>query len=750
MTEKRPFFSLVVPCYNDGRYAPGVYIDQLLSSVVDQGLNKDELEVIIADDLSPIPYEGTLQRYADKLTIKFIKTAYNNGPGNTRQRGADVATGQWLCFADHDDMFYPDVFKHVRTQIEKTNEQYIVYSNFNKVDEENHGRVIEKFRKGNLHTWVHGKFYNVDNFWKPFNIHFIKDLKTCEDIAIGVQVECALHKLNNKVPLHISKPVYMWICNRRSISNERYVPKRGEDMRFHPFVEYQFADVLRAEIEPLIESLDNNLISRDEATVLLISAMAKMWIYVNGSKRANSCYYKRNEAYSARAWNQIMNKLPLKLVEAKVYLQTNLKDLKVKLDSQEHADGYDFISWLEMLTTLNYNQTLDSIEADNIRASRDVSKVENGMHRPFFSIVIACYNDGRYQDNVYLDRLLSSISRQGIAKEDLEVILSDDCSPVPFDKIIAKHEHEMIIKYIKTDYNFAPGNTRAKGVTIATGEWLCFADHDDIFYDNALNKIKNAIAEKNEQHFIFGDFHGVTPEGKVIREYKCHLNWCHGKFYNKDNFWDKYGIHFIHDLKSHEDIAICTQVSCILSSNIQSYSYLGVPVYAWTDNPQSVSHAKYTVETETGPREFLEVFFADYIQATGWIYLNEFSKHSIKMEFAVKGAIEIILYCYFYMQGFQFRRPEDFYKKNLEIAGEYVAAVKKRFNIANNDIIYQYVADNNAKIYYLILPLADGAAGHYIPTQTFIQWLNIVCPDEVVKKSTKSKSATKTKEKKKK
>ena len=756
MSEKRPFFSLVIPCYNNGVYAPGNYIDQLLSSVLDQGLDKEDIEVIISDDRSPLKYDTIIDRFRNLLDIKCIQTDINGGPGYARQKGADTAIGQWLCFADHDDLFYPNMLKHVKNQIERTTEAYVVYSNFNKVDQDDHSKIVEKFRKGKLGSWIHGKFYNLDNFWKPFGIHFIDNLRTCEDIALGVQVNCALHRLGGKQPLHISKCVYMWVDNSHSISNQEYQLRLGSDNQLHSFVEFQFSDIVRSEIVPLVESVSNGILDKKSATVLMITAMCKLWIYMNQMKNSNSCYYDINNVYVAKAWNDIKNTLRVNAPMVKVILSSSMKDTLDLINAESHEVGHSFFSWLDYIDTLDQNKSdstnnivptevnlpevnlPDPSVSEPIRATSDLTEVDPNNHRPFFSVVIACYNDGRYKEGVYLDRLLASISRQGIERCDLEVILSDDCSPVSFDWIIKKHESEMMIKYIKTDYNFAPGNTRAKGVTIATGIWLCFADHDDIFYDNALSKIRNAIAEKNEQHFIFGDFHGVSPDGKVLREYKCHLNWCHGKFYNKDNFWDKYGIHFIPDLKSHEDIAICTQVSCAIASYLENYSYLGLPVYAWTDNPQSVSHAKYTVETETGPREFLEVFFEDYITATGYIYLEQFDKHLIKMEYALKGILEIMLYCYFYMQGFQFRRPEDYYRKNVEIAGKYVSIAKKKFNMTNQTI-YNAAASNNASMYYRIRPLSDGAAGHYMPTQTFRQWLDFVSPEDYIEASTSKK-----------
>ena len=222
-------------------------------------------------------------------------------------------------------------------------------------------------------------------------------------------------------------------------------------------------------------------------------------------------------------------------------------------------------------------------------------------------------------------------------------------------------------------------------------------------------------------------FNAVDTEGNVKHKFEATMNWCHGKFYNMDNLWKPQGIHFIRDLKSHEDIAICTQVTCALQAlGVNQYTYFQFPVYAWTDNPQSVSHAKYTIDVASGEREFLEVFFDDYVHSTGYLYLEGFNLHKLKMVNAIKLCVEIICYCYFYTQGFQFRRPDSFYLENFKIAGKYVNTCKKTFNLTN-DSIYSLVASGNAAMYYNIKKLADPGSGHYIPQQTFQQWLELVC-----------------------
>lgn len=348
------------------------------------------------------------------------------------------------------------------------------------------------------------------------------------------------------------------------------------------------------------------------------------------------------------------------------------------------------------------------------------------MSRPFFSIIIPCYNDGRYTPGTYLDRLLVSLTKQGLKKKDLEVILSDDHSPVAFDDVINKFKQNLNIKYIQTDYNFAPGNTREKGVSIATGQWIAFADHDDIYLDDALIRVQRGLIEKGEDLFAFSDFDGIYPDGSFKKTYKCTLNWCHGKFYNLDNFWKKYNLHFVKDLASHEDIAICSQVSCVLSAlGRNQLTYFNFSTYAWTDNPNSVSHAKYTVEGEADPRYFLEVFFRDYIEATGYIYLNRFKTHDIKMTFAVKNTIEVLCYCYFYTQSFMFRRPDDYLKINLKHCAEYLHEVKTTFD-TTVDKIYTVIASSDAAMYLRIRKQADGGCGPYLPIQTVREWLHML------------------------
>ncbi len=420
-------------------------------------------------------------------------------------------------------------------------------------------------------------------------------------------------------------------------------------------------------------------------------------------------YNKKNKLACATNWRDFCKDFKMNKGAVKVLLAVELVAAKQQLDN-----------FAKMHSIAHFGVWLDDIDA---LANQLALPTDS---RPFFSVVIACYNDGRYKEGTYLDRLLNSLCNQGLDRNELQVILSDDCSPVPFNDVVSKYQSKLDILRTKTDHNFAPGNTRQKGVELAAGRWLCFADHDDCFYPKALRAVRNFIIETNEQLYVYTPFNGIKPDGTIISKYEQTMGWCHGKFYNLDNFWKAKNIHFIHDLASHEDIAICTQVACALDTMKESTKskYLPVVTYAWTNNPESVSHSKYSLEDEGGERNFLEVFFGDYIKSTGVIYNELTEKGEIPKNYGKIHALEVICYAYFYTQSFQFYR-KDFLQENLAIAGRFLNRCKELYDLANNETVYNYVADNNGAMYRRIRPYADRGC-YYIPQQGFKEWLDLI------------------------
>lgn len=343
--------------------------------------------------------------------------------------------------------------------------------------------------------------------------------------------------------------------------------------------------------------------------------------------------------------------------------------------------------------------------------------------RPFYSIIIPCYNSRKT-----LGHLLDSIIAQDM-NDEIEVILSDDHSTESYQDIVDKYIDKLSIRQIQTDYNFAPGNTREKGVSIAEGEWICFADHDDEFIPGTLREIKEKIYDVGEDQFVVANFYEINPDtGEVFQEFRNTRNWMHAKFYHLDNFWKRYDIHFKKDLLTHEDICVSSQINCAAYISGKEPSYFDIFVYKWMSRPTSISREKY------GDHCFLEVFFRDYIESTGYTYQRCFYKYGGDPEFTCLSMIEVLVYCYFYMQGIKFHHKKNWIRENEEYIKDYLITIKEMFHLSNQQIL-DIVSQNEADMYVAIRSSANIGVGQFVETETFLQFIDKLHKDIPVRET---------------
>ena len=346
-------------------------------------------------------------------------------------------------------------------------------------------------------------------------------------------------------------------------------------------------------------------------------------------------------------------------------------------------------------------------------------------HRPFFSIIIPCYNS-----KLYIGQLLNSIKVQNL-KDDIEVILVDDCSTEDYSQFVEPFLNDICIRRYQTEHNFAPGHTRELGAKYATGQWLMFCDHDDLLCDNALASIKKEIEEHNEPYYVISNFLELNEKtDKVMRIFVHTPGWTHGKFYNLDNLWIPYKIHYRNDMFSHEDIYLCSTMNCIMSRlNRQPY-YSDTYTYIWYSRPDSCSHKKYTAAVDNTGHPFLEIFFPDYLRSTGDVYMDNYRKGIVSYDYALNNMIEIILYSYFYMMGFMYQRPDDYIKTNLEYSRGLLVETKQVFRVSNTDILN--IIAKNGENYNSIEQTAHVGVGPFIASMTFKEWLDMMHKDGTV------------------
>ncbi len=347
---QHPFFSLVVPCYNDGRYKAGQYLDRLLTSVVQSGLNYDDIEVILADDQSIKSYGRTISKFSNYFVIKQCTTHQHYGhPGPVRNWGVQCAAGEWLCFADHDDMFYPRALHTVKDIIEASkNSPVYVHADFDKVSNEDPNQIIETFKNesNNAPMFIHGKFYNRERLWVAYQLHFPETLTSHEDLALGIQVKCALRKQGDDASLHIPTSIYMWVNNPNSISNTCY-----KDTKEHSFLEVSYKNYLTSTIGQYLDGYKRNRISNTDLIAQVIPLLLNCWFQIGTFKINNpDSYIKENVNYVAEVWHDLKKSLKLSSPALKVMM----KQISGRvIDSiNETASNYnllDFDSWIAEL-----------------------------------------------------------------------------------------------------------------------------------------------------------------------------------------------------------------------------------------------------------------------------------------------------------------------------------------------------------------------------------------------------------------
>lgn len=96
--------SVIIPLFNAAQF-----IEQCLHSVLKQNLPLPDYEIIVIDDGSTDNSLEIARSFAKKHKNISVYTQENKGVSVTRNRGIDLAKGEYIWFIDGDDFVAPDV-----------------------------------------------------------------------------------------------------------------------------------------------------------------------------------------------------------------------------------------------------------------------------------------------------------------------------------------------------------------------------------------------------------------------------------------------------------------------------------------------------------------------------------------------------------------------------------------------------------------------------------------------------------------
>jgi len=284
------YFSVIVPTYN-----PRKYLNKLLDSI-NSNLCKDDIEIIISDDISTEDFTDIVSSYKDDLNINILKNDKHYGaPSYGRQNGTINSIGNWICFADQDDWFADHAFDEVKKFIEDNKAQNYIVTDFFMIDDDGYLELQEKKQ-----NWTHGKFYDRD-FWNKANIHY-ENTQYCEDIGLSVRINCELAE-RGVDRYYFNYPTYYWYQHDDSLSNGSKYKEDGYFFKSFPdYIKITLGTyITRYEEAELNEELDFYY------RFNISSMMMYLYFYFQGMlRKENFCpkipklYYKIIQEYFVR------------------------------------------------------------------------------------------------------------------------------------------------------------------------------------------------------------------------------------------------------------------------------------------------------------------------------------------------------------------------------------------------------------------------------------------------------------------
>lgn len=286
----------------------------------------------------------------------------------------------------------------------------------------------------------------------------------------------------------------------------------------------------------------------------------------------------------------------------------------------------------------------------------------------FLSVIISCHN---CRD--YIQKVMNSLVIQNF--DDMEVIISDDCSDDNFMEVVEKYKGLLDIKYFKTNKHkyHCPGNTRRDGLSHATGEWVTFMDHDDTFKENAFNTVRYYLNENKDQYddiqLVFTPVQKVDMNGNPIKVIDA-VTWLHGNFY-KRSFLEKHDINFKEDLFGNEDLYFNNRVQAEIAGNNYRILNISSPLYNWYSNPKSLSNTRQGDDV----LGYTEKYFGDYLYANSIPHIEGYKKYTNLHDKFRREMLQAMMYSYIYYERALYQYKDE------NLLKEMLYEIKKTYDL---------------------------------------------------------------------
>lgn len=225
---KQPLVSVIVPVYNVAGY-----LEESLKSLIEQSYQN--LDIIIIDDGSTDGGEKYVDKFAKNRKNVRVIHQENRGLSAARNRGLEIAKGDYITFLDSDDFFAKDA---IESLLNAATENKVDISTCVHYERKENGELFD-FNHGALASGVYsvkemlrnmlnergtnlqviGKLYRRELFDKVrFPVGEVyEDVAVCHQLFLRCKTNVAF----------IAEPKYYYNLRANSITNCGYNPKKN-------------------------------------------------------------------------------------------------------------------------------------------------------------------------------------------------------------------------------------------------------------------------------------------------------------------------------------------------------------------------------------------------------------------------------------------------------------------------------------------------------------------------------------------
>ncbi|WP_054031288.1 glycosyltransferase [Desulfatitalea tepidiphila] len=443
-----PLISIIIPTYNRSQI-----LIKCLEALSKQSLPADKFEVLVCDDGSTDGTEAIVKAHTALFTMRYLRQQ-NRGPASARNLGIRKAKGQYLLFLNDDAILCPDALElHLKAHAAHAEKRIAVRGRFSflkKYTQSLFGYMLE--RTDILFS------YSRMQAGKPYDYNYFSTCNTSIPSTAVTEVGLFDEDFTGPAAEDIEMGYRLW-------KNEYQVLYEPRSVAWHDHA-----------ISP--EDFLKIHKVRGCGAVTLMVKHPEMPLFRNHNFGEVEAWREENKAFKPKI-EQCLE--IIKRFDSQMLNQKNgpALDKKIKrllpmmrlLQEYSVREGFFSSPWLNRLV--------------QIRACKRISlsREDERSAPPLVSVVIPCYNYGRY-----LSDAVKSVIDQGFQNHEIIIVNdgSTDNTKDVAEKLIADFP-ECRIRLFNQENSGQPAISRNLGIAAAQGTYILPLDADDKLAPHALS-----------------------------------------------------------------------------------------------------------------------------------------------------------------------------------------------------------------------------------------------------------------------